>query len=128
MNISIIITTKNRVKFLKRALISINNQISIDFDKIDVVIIDDSSSNQNKILIKKLLNETNFNFQYNILFNSKSLGANYCRNLGAKYARGYLLFFLDDDDFFHKNTGVQKAVEEVLGSTKNKIGSIGVYE
>lgn len=39
-------------------------------------------------------------------------------------AEGKIVFH----DFFHKNTGVQKAVEEVLGSTKNKIGSIGVYE
>ena len=31
-------------------------------------------------------------------------------------------------DFFHKNTGVQKAVEEILGPPKHKVGSIGVYE
>ena len=31
-------------------------------------------------------------------------------------------------DFFHRNTGVQKAVEEILGPPKHKVGSIGVYE
>jgi len=31
-------------------------------------------------------------------------------------------------DFFHRNTGVQKAVEEILGPPKHKVRSIGVYE
>ena len=66
------------------------------------MIVDDYSNDQNKILIKKLLNEINFNFEFNILFNIKNLGANHCRNLGAKHAKGNILFFLDDDDFFTK--------------------------
>ena len=31
-------------------------------------------------------------------------------------------------DFYHKATGVQQAVEEILGTAKSKVGSIGVYE
>ena len=116
MKISIIITTQNRVEFLKRALISINNQINIDFENIDVVIIDDYSTAQNKILIKKLLNEINFNFEFNILFNIKNLGANHCRNFGAKHAKGNILFFLDDDDFFHK----KKLIEAINFFKENK--------
>ena len=31
-------------------------------------------------------------------------------------------------DFYHRATGVQQAVEEILGTAKSKVGSIGVYE
>jgi len=42
----------------------------------------------------------------------------------SKISEGKIIFH----DFFHKSTGVQKAVEEVLGLATHKIGSIGVYE
>ncbi|HIF9411584.1 TPA: glycosyltransferase family 2 protein [Photobacterium damselae] len=94
MNVSIIITTKNRNSYLKRALASvfsstIFNEVSTSI-KCEVIVVNDGGSIENDIR------------QKNVIFidNKISLGGNAARNQGIKASSGDIIFFLDDDDAY----------------------------
>ena len=94
--ISVIITTKDRVSFLKRAVSSVlANSLLPD----EIIIVNDGG-----IIIEHNLFNGNSSVKINIINNEKSLGGNKARNQGIKYSNGEVLFFLDDDDAFTVET------------------------
>lgn len=86
--VSIIIPTHNRLNLLKRALASCFNQT---WPKIEVIVVNDGSEDGTREYLDSLNNITVFH-------NEAPKGGPYSRNLGAKYATGAFISFLDDDD------------------------------
>jgi glycosyltransferase involved in cell wall biosynthesis len=92
--ISIIITTKDRKKFLLRAVKSI---FESDLLPNELIIVNDGG---------ELIEETIFDIfnkdtiKLTIINNITSLGGNKARNMGVSSSIGTYLFFLDDDDAF----------------------------
>lgn len=91
LKISIIIATYNRAKDLEETINSISSQSLLPHE---LIIVDDSTDDKVKILIKK----TNLPFKKQYLksgLKDKSLPAS--RNIGIKNAKGDILLFIDDD-------------------------------
>ncbi|MBY8155778.1 glycosyltransferase family 2 protein [Vibrio fluvialis] len=87
MNVSVIIPTKNRKNFLRRALESVIVQLR-ELD--EVIIVDDASDSPNYDFIT--------DSRVTIVYNNKSLGGAKARNIGVEKAKNDILMFLDDDD------------------------------
>ena len=95
--VSVIITTCNRCELLPRAIDSVINQT---YKNIEIIIIDDSSTDKTQDVIK------NYQKEYSSIIyirNDSSFGANVSRNKGIKMAKGKFIAGLDDDDEFMPN-------------------------
>ncbi len=107
--VSIIVPTKNRNDFLCRAIKSIINQTFYDWE---CIIIDDNSD----IPVNKSISHLVKNDQrFTLIRNSYTQFASKSRNIGIKKARGKLIAFLDDDDYWDK----EKLSSQINFMTKN---------
>lgn len=86
--ISVVITTHDRDKELKRAIESVLNQT---YKHIELIIIDDNTT-------KTTLEVVNQYKQDLVYVKSNQSGLTFSRNLGLNLAKGRYLVFLDDDD------------------------------
>jgi len=86
--VSVIIPTFNRKKLLQRALRSVYQQT---YSSIEVIVVDDGSTDETAAMIKENFPKTKYLFQ-------KNTGVSAARNLGIKNARGQWIAFLDSDD------------------------------
>lgn len=102
--VSVIIPNFNREELIVKAVNSVTNQ---SYQNIEIVIIDDNSTDNSKEIIVDLAN-SNDNVKYVLL--DKNHGANYCRNLGVQISSGNLIAFLDSDDIFMTDK-IEKQVE-----------------
>ena len=92
--VSVYIPTKNRKNLLLRAFKSV---VAQTYQKIEVIIVDDGSTDGTTDLLKEL------QFQYNnlkVISVSESIGAPSARNKAIELAQGALITGLDDDDYF----------------------------
>jgi len=117
--VSVVITTKNRINYFKKA---INSVLSQTYENIEIIIVVDGSNDGTNDYLKKFLNNQNIL----IITNETSMGANYCRNLGIKNSKGDYLAFLDDDDFWDKDK-LKKQVELIESDERIGIVSSGFY-
>ena len=92
--VSAIITTHNRLELLIKAINSVLNQT---YENIELIIVDDNSTDGTRTYIQKLLLE-NKDISYIYISPDDSKGGNYARNLGINAASGEYIAFLDDDD------------------------------
>ncbi|MHA7108844.1 glycosyltransferase [Sunxiuqinia elliptica] len=95
--VSIIITTHNREKLLKRAILSAINQT---YQYIEIIIVDDGSSDNTREIVLDFCKKFN-NIKY--IKHDIPKGANCARNTGIKIAKGVFIAGLDDDDEFIPN-------------------------
>ena len=95
MELSIVITTRNRKKDLLNCLSSI---LKSSFKGFEIIIIDDCSSDGTKDLRKDSFRFKNIK----IIHSKKQLMMVGARNLGAKTAKGKYILFVDDDNIFTK--------------------------
>jgi len=86
---SIIIATRNRRRFLERAIRSINNQT---YNNLEIVLIDNVSDHP------LTQSDINSKFPVKIIRNESSLAASANRNIGIENSTGEFISFLDDDD------------------------------
>lgn len=93
--VSIIIPTYNRGKYILNAIKSCQNQT---YPNIEIIIIDDCSTDNTKHIIKSLKDKR---IRYSC--NKKNSGAPFTRNRGIKLAKGDFINFLDDDDLLYPN-------------------------
>ncbi len=89
--VSVVITTYNRFNFLVETINSVLNQT---YQNIEIIIIDDGSSDNNI----RTYCESIPNVKYFYITNTGSPSK--ARNLGLKYANGKYIAFLDDDDLW----------------------------
>lgn len=96
MKLSIIICTFNRHLLLEKCLFSI---ISQNLDGVEVLVIDNNSTDQTKEIIQ-IYNKSNNNIKY--YFESK-IGLSNARNLGYQNAKADWILYLDDDAIAYPN-------------------------
>ncbi len=98
---SVVMAVFNKQDYIAEAIDSIINQ-SIDFKKnIQIVIVNDKSTDNTLEILEKYKSQ----YPDNILLinNEKNMGPAYSRNQGLKYANGEIINFLDADDTISKN-------------------------
>lgn len=87
---SVVIPTYNRVDYLRSTLDTVFRQTFTDYE---IIIVDDGSTDGTAEYLQSLENRVR-------VFAQKNAGPGAARNLGAKYARGTYLAFLDSDDLW----------------------------
>lgn len=107
--ISVIIPVYNEEKYLGFCLSSITNQT---YKNTEVIVVDDWSQDKSRGIAKK--------YQVKIIKQSHQ-GPGVARNLGASYARGEILVFVDADMRFEKNY-----IEELIKPIVNR-QAIGTF-
>jgi glycosyltransferase involved in cell wall biosynthesis len=90
-SVSVIISTRNRVEFLKRC---INSLLRQKLKPDEIIIIDDKSSDGTRDYLKELAKDSR---RIIVVRNKRRKGPNISRNIGIKIARGDIVAFLDDD-------------------------------
>lgn len=100
--VSAVITTKNRLEDLKRAIDSVLGQ---SYSDIECIVVSDGSTDGTIEYC-----ESRQDIKFINISPEDSKGGNYARNLGIKAARGKYVAFLDDDDYWMPNK-ISKQVE-----------------
>lgn len=90
--ISVITPVYNDSLFLNRTINSVLNQT---YKNLELIIIDDNSSDNSLSIIKSFKDE-----RIKIIHNETNKGAAYSRNIGIKNASGDFIAFLDGDDYW----------------------------
>lgn len=123
--ISIIMLTYNREKFVERAIKSILAQTFSDFE---FILVDNGSTDMSGIICDKFAEEDN---RIKVIHKEKgNIGSG--RNVGLKNASGNYVAFIDDDDYalpemfdiLHKNIMKYKADISLCGSQKEINGAL----
>lgn len=91
--VSVIVPVYNVEKYLERCINSLLNQTLQD---IEIIIVDDGSTDSSKIIIEKYLNLHREKIKY---YYKENGGLSSARNYGIPYARGEYIAFLDSDDY-----------------------------
>lgn len=95
--ISVVIPVYNVEKFLPRCLDSVLSQT---FDDFEVICVNDGSPDNSEKILKQYENKD----KRIKVFKKENGGLSDARNFGISKARGDYIFFLDSDDFIHKQT------------------------
>jgi glycosyltransferase involved in cell wall biosynthesis len=113
--ITVYIVNRNYGKYIRQALESV---ISQTYKNIELIIIDDNSTDNSKVLIKTFKKKY---IKTIILFNKKKIGLVKSINRAIKKSKGKYIIRLDSDDYLHP-----KAVKEMYLKIKNdkKIGLV----
>lgn len=120
-NISIIIPAYNSEKFIEECISNTLNKID---KKIELIIINDNSTDNTKKICIKFLNKKN---NIRLINLKKNCGVSVARNMGIKEAKGKYLIFLDSDDLLSKNT-INKINKLVNKSYDNDIFFFPSYD
>ena len=117
--VSVCITTFNRIHKLTRAIDSVIKQT---YENIEIIIVDDHSTDGTKDFLSNL---KSINNQINYYRLENNHGLSKARNIGIKLAKGDYIAFLDDDDYW-KSSSLQSRMKKVLKRNlkKEKIGII----
>ncbi len=89
--VSVIIPTYNRAHLVKDA---INSALQQTYKNVEVIVIDDGSTDNTKEILAKYGNKINYLYKENG-------GCSSARNLGVSKARGEYIAFLDSDDLWY---------------------------
>lgn len=95
--VTIIMATYNREQFILETLLSIQNQIFLDWE---CLVIDDGGTDNTREIINPILEQDN-RFQYSKRPENYKKGLSGCRNYGLDLAKGDYIIFFDDDDIAH---------------------------
>lgn len=95
---SVVVTSYNSSKFIKKTLNSLLNQ---NFKNFEVILVDDGSSDDTISIANKFKLQKKFKFKIIKLSHKGSPARS--RNIGIKISKGKYIFFLDADDLFFKN-------------------------
>lgn len=91
--ISVIVPVYNNEKYVEKCIESIRNQ---SYDNIEIIIVDDGSTDKNTPLILKKLAEKDKRIK---LIRQKNSGVSMARNKGLDNASGEYVVFVDSDDY-----------------------------
>lgn len=106
--VSIIIPCYNALDYIEECLLSVCQQTLKD---IEVVIIDDGSTDETLKFIETFRNEKAQHIDFKII-SQKNSGVGKARNLGIKEATGKFVCFMDPDDFYPSTTVLNELYEE----------------
>lgn len=116
MYVSTIIPTRNRPQKLKTALDAISQQT---YREMEVIVVDDGSTADNAQINEKLVGAVGAQSNYLFLpgHNPRGSGPAYVRNVGITVAKGELVAFCDDDDYWCDIRHVEMAVRAFSADT-----------
>lgn len=97
--LSIIVTSRNTENYIKQAIESIKKQKYYTEESIEIIIVDDVSTD-NTI---EVINSINYDNKINIIQNRENVGPGESRNIGVRHASGRYIAYLDGDDYFANN-------------------------
>lgn len=123
--VSVIIPTYNRIDLLKQAVRSCLNQT---MQNIEIIIVDDGSTDGTENIVTKLLNNEWSNQRINF-FKQKNAGASAARNFGLSKAKGHYIQFLDSDDLLYpRKLELQLAeIEKYKADVCSSFGEMGCF-
>lgn len=98
---SVVIACYNCEDYLDETINSLLNQTLPFKDNIEVILVNDGSSDNTEEICQKYLKEYPENIKY---IHQENQGQAVARNNGIKHATGYYINFLDSDDKFSENT------------------------
>lgn len=111
--ISIVTPTYNRAQLLIKTIESIQNQTTKDWE---LIIVDDGSTDNTTEVVQQYLSDSRIRY-----FKKSNSGATDTRNVGATYANGEYISFLDSDD-----EAFPTWLEEVYNALDEKTGLASV--
>lgn len=97
--LSIIIPVYNTEPYLRRCLDSVVSATKRIKDRIEVLIINDGSTDGSPVIIEEYCNK----YEYLVQYNKENGGLSDVKNYGLKYAQGRYVIFLDSDDYVDEN-------------------------
>ena len=118
--ISIIIPVFNHEKFVEQAISSVQNQ-NYPQEKIEIIVVDDGSSDNSFAVAKKILQKNTTKFQ---IYKQKNSGAHAAINFGLNKSTSEFLGVLNSDDFFHPDR--IKFLVSALKNSKSEFAFSGV--
>ncbi|WMW23232.1 glycosyltransferase [Methanolobus mangrovi] len=122
IEVTIVVPTFNRANSISDTIESLCNQ-TYPHEKYEIIISDDSTTDETYKLVNQLIQEKDNNIRY-IHANSITKGPANARNVGIENASGKLIGFTDDDCIV-SNDWVKKAVDVFDMSTKDISGLYG---
>lgn len=114
--ISLIITTYNYELYIERAIRSALDQ-SLSKKEYEIIVVNDASTDNTK----KILD--NYKDDISIINLEKNVGLSAARNTGVKKAKGQFIFFLDADDYIHRDTLL---IQKTFLSENNKLDAVSI--
>lgn len=114
MKASIVIANYNNAKFIKECIESLNSQTYKD---LEIIFFDDNSKDNSLEIIKEFKNVSVL--KNTIQTNFGSLNQINAFKKAIELTTGEIIFFLDSDDYFHKNK-IERIISEFLDD-KNKM-------
>lgn len=96
-NSTVVVSVYNDQEYLKKTLMSLEQQVDNDFE---VIIIDDGSIDDSSSIIKEYINNTCRKVR--VIYNKENTGISEVRNLGIELTDTPYITFLDGDDFLDK--------------------------
>lgn len=93
--ISVIVCSYNHAKWIERCLRSLSHQEHLSDDEYEIIVVEDSSSDQTRYILEKLPKHKNLR----VINNSKNLGLPASLNIGLKESRGRYVVRVDSDDY-----------------------------
>lgn len=113
--LSIVIPAYNCQKTILPLLSSLTSSRKVKFAEIEIVVVDDRSTDESGKVVKDYLVRKGRKFKsVKIVSLRKNQGPAHARNVGVRYANGKVILFLDADVILHSNT-----LYEVIRSFKN---------
>lgn len=113
--VTVYIVNSNYGKYISQAIQSVLNQT---YKNIEILVIDDFSSDNSKKIIKKYVS----NPKIKIILNKKKIGLLKSSNIAIKASKGEYVIRLDADDYFDKDL-----VSTFVKKIKNNLNSAFVY-
>lgn len=115
IEISFIIPIYNAEKYIEEC---INSILSQNLKNIEIICVDDGSTDRSSSIIKKLKS----NDQRIIYICQENYGAGKARNIGLAFANGKYVMFIDADDFYEKYS-----LSYLLKECKSKNADIAIF-
>jgi len=118
---SIIIPTYNRLRWTKKCLNSLENEV-INYD-CEIIVIDDGSTDDTISFLKTFSYESNLDLH---IASCNRRGPAHARNIGSRMSRGEVICFLDDDSivqprWFEELSRVFSNLDEQYASVKGYV-------
>ena len=114
IKVSVIIPVYNVGEYISKCINSVINQT---YDNIEIIIIDDYSTDNSGIICDE------FKEKYKeiiLIHNEKNEGVSYCRNKGIELSTGEYILFVDGDDYID-STLVEKVVKKIFNEKEKHI-------
>ncbi|MBI6267371.1 glycosyltransferase family 2 protein, partial [Proteus mirabilis] len=110
--VSVIIPTYGRPHFLERAIDSVLSQ---SYKNIEIIVVDDNSSNLHHEQTVKIIKKYNRNNKIIYIFDGINVGGSLARNRGIIESKGEYITFLDDDDIYLEKK-IESQVEHIINN------------